>query len=57
VVVGEVVAIHLADDLVDDRLHVNADRLRALGRMGGRGYTHARVDLEMFPDRRALGEG
>lgn len=57
VVVGEVVAIHLDDDLVDDRMRVDPVRLAALGRMGGRGYVHARVDLRLPPDRRALDEG
>jgi len=57
VVVGEVVAIHLDDDLVDERMRVDPDRLAALGRMGGRGYVRARVDLELPPDRRALDRG
>jgi flavin reductase (DIM6/NTAB) family NADH-FMN oxidoreductase RutF len=54
VVIGRVVHIHLADDLVDARFHVDADRLHAIGRMGGFGYARTRERFEMPPDRRAL---
>lgn len=55
VVIGKVVHIHLAQDLVDARFHVDADRLRAIGRMGGFGYTRTRERFEMPPNRQALG--
>jgi flavin reductase (DIM6/NTAB) family NADH-FMN oxidoreductase RutF len=38
VVIGEVVMIHAADDAVSERLRVNPDVLKAIGRMGGLGY-------------------
>jgi flavin reductase (DIM6/NTAB) family NADH-FMN oxidoreductase RutF len=48
VVIGRVVNVHIADDaLVNDRYHVDAERLAAIGRMGGRTYcsTNDRFDL------------
>jgi flavin reductase (DIM6/NTAB) family NADH-FMN oxidoreductase RutF len=49
VVIGRVVHIHLADGLVNERLHVDPDRLHAIGRMGGLGYcrTHDRFEMPM----------
>lgn len=47
VVIGEVVFVHVRDDLMSDRLHVDPERLAAVGRMGGAAYvtTQARFDL------------
>ena len=39
---GQVVRVHLADGLANERLHVDADRLRAVGRMGGLDYCSTR---------------
>lgn len=36
--VGQVVRVHVADGLANERMHVDADRLRAVGRMGGGDY-------------------
>jgi flavin reductase (DIM6/NTAB) family NADH-FMN oxidoreductase RutF len=56
VVIGEVVAIHAVDGLVNERFHVDPDRLRAIGRMGGIGYVRTRPEgrFEMPLGRRAL---
>lgn len=54
VVIGRVVHIHLADGLVNERLHVNPDKLAAIGRMGGFGYCRTRDRFEMPMGRGAL---
>lgn len=54
VVIGEVVYIHLAEGLVNERFHVDPARLAAIGRMGGLGYTRTRDRFEMPMGRRAL---
>lgn len=46
-VFGRVVHVYLRDDLVNARLHVDPDRLAAIGRMGGLGYTRTRDRFEM----------
>lgn len=47
VVLGEVAHIHVRDDLINERYHVDPAALDAIGRMGGRGYvsTRERFDL------------
>jgi flavin reductase (DIM6/NTAB) family NADH-FMN oxidoreductase RutF len=51
IVIGQVVAIHAADGLINDRYHVDPDLLAAFGRMGGAGYVRtprdARFDMPM----------
>ncbi len=42
VVFGEVVRLHVADDVLDERLRVDPVALKAVGRMAGRGYTTTR---------------
>jgi flavin reductase (DIM6/NTAB) family NADH-FMN oxidoreductase RutF len=54
VIVGQVVHIHLAEGLVNDRFHTDADRLAAIGRMGGHGYCRTRDRFQMPPGRAAL---
>ncbi|MEM9082818.1 MAG: flavin reductase family protein [Planctomycetota bacterium] len=46
-VLGEVIKIHVADGLVNDRFHVDTDKLAAVGRIGGLTYarTMDRFDL------------
>lgn len=46
-VLGEVVWIHVADDLLDERMRVDPERLRAIGRMGGSGYCTTRDRFDM----------
>ena len=47
VVIGEVVQVFVRDDVINERLHVDPERLAAVGRMGGAAYvtTQARFDL------------
>lgn len=47
IVLGEVLAMHIRDDLVDDRLHVDQSGLDALGRMGGHGYATTREQFDL----------
>ena len=54
IVLGEVIHLTVRDDLLNDRLHVNADTLDAIGRMGGSWYTHTRDRFEMPMGRNAL---
>ena len=37
-VLGEVVRFHLDETIIDERLRINPDKLRAVGRMGGAAY-------------------
>lgn len=54
VVLGEVVHIHAADGLVNERFHVDAAKLEAIGRMGGLAYCRTRERFEMPMGRAAL---
>jgi flavin reductase (DIM6/NTAB) family NADH-FMN oxidoreductase RutF len=54
VVIGRVVFIHLAEGLVNERLHTDPDRLRAFGRMGGLAYCRTTDRFEMPMGRAAL---
>jgi flavin reductase (DIM6/NTAB) family NADH-FMN oxidoreductase RutF len=38
IVIGEVLALHIRSNLVNERLHIDPKGLNALGRMGGHGY-------------------
>lgn len=46
-VLGEVVFVHVDDELLDDRMRVDPARLRAVGRMGGAGYCTTRDRFEI----------
>jgi len=54
VVIGQVVHVFVRDDLINERLHTDPARLRAIGRMGGLGYTRTRDRFEMPMGREAL---
>lgn len=56
VVIGRVVRIHLAEGLADARLVIDADRLAAVGRLGGISYCFTRQRYSMPPGREALAE-
>lgn len=56
VVMGEVVHVHAAEGLVNERHHVDAGMLDAIGRMGGLSYCTTRERFEMPMGRRALAE-
>jgi flavin reductase (DIM6/NTAB) family NADH-FMN oxidoreductase RutF len=53
-VLGRVVQIHVSDDLVNERMHVDPARLATIGRMGGVGYCTTRDRFEMPSGRGAL---
>jgi flavin reductase (DIM6/NTAB) family NADH-FMN oxidoreductase RutF len=42
VVIGEVVCVHIDDALINERYHIDADGLAAVGRMAGLTYAHTR---------------
>jgi flavin reductase (DIM6/NTAB) family NADH-FMN oxidoreductase RutF len=46
-VIGEVRHIYVKDDLVDDRMRVDADKLAAIGRMAGNDYVRTRDRFEI----------
>lgn len=54
IVIGEVVHVFVRDDLVNERFHIDAARLAAVGRMGGLGYTRTRDRFELPMGREAL---
>jgi flavin reductase (DIM6/NTAB) family NADH-FMN oxidoreductase RutF len=53
-VLGRVVYVHLRDDLVNERMYVDPEKLRAIGRMGGFGYCRTGDRFEMPRGRTAL---
>jgi flavin reductase (DIM6/NTAB) family NADH-FMN oxidoreductase RutF len=53
-VLGEVVHLHIRDELVDEKLRVLPDRLPAIGRLGGLGYCTIRDRFELPRGRAAL---
>lgn len=53
-VLGEVLVVHVDDTLINDRLHIDPEKLKAIGRMGGFGYTRTRDRFEMPPGLPAL---
>jgi flavin reductase (DIM6/NTAB) family NADH-FMN oxidoreductase RutF len=55
-VVGEVVQVHIEDNLVNERFEIDADRLTAIGRMGGIEYCRTRDRFTMPRGRAALDE-
>ena len=54
VVLGRVVHVYVRDDLIDERLRTDPERLAAIGRMGGAGYVTTRDRFEMPRGRAAL---
>ncbi|MCA9295909.1 MAG: flavin reductase family protein [Phycisphaerales bacterium] len=54
IVIGEVVHIVVDDDLINERFHIDQERLRAVGRMGGRSYCRTRERFELSPGTPAL---
>ncbi len=55
IVIGHVVHVHVRDGLIDERYRTDPDRLRAIGRMGGLGYTRTKDRFEMPMGLEALG--
>lgn len=56
-VIGRVVYVHVGDGVVNDRYHVDADRLGAVGRMGGLSYSRTRDRFDMKPGAPAKAPG
>lgn len=54
VLLGRVVSVHVEDELINERFHIDADRLQAFGRMGGLQYCKTRDRFEMPRGRAAL---
>jgi flavin reductase (DIM6/NTAB) family NADH-FMN oxidoreductase RutF len=54
IVVGRVLHVFIRDDLVNERYHVDAERLAAIGRMGGFEYARTRERFSMRPGRAAF---
>lgn len=53
-VLGEVVRVHAAEGLLNDRHHTDPERLAAFGRMGGPGYCTTRDRFDLPWGRAAL---
>ncbi|WP_118133645.1 flavin reductase family protein [Oceanicella sp. SM1341] len=47
IVLGEVLTMHVREDLLNERLHIDPARLDAVGRMGGQGYATIRDRFEL----------
>lgn len=54
VVMGRVVHVWIREDLADDRLRVDPDRLQTIGRMGGPAYCRTRDRFELPRGHEAL---
>ncbi len=54
IVIGRVVHVFVRDGLVNERMHVDADTLGAIGRMGGAAYCTTRDRFSLPPGRAAL---
>lgn len=54
ILVGEVVAVHIRDELINERFHIDADGLATVGRLGGRAYGRTRERFELPVGRPAL---
>ena len=57
VIIGEVVHVHVDDELLGERMRIDPAALDAVGRMGGFGYTRTRERFEIKAGRAALEEG
>jgi flavin reductase (DIM6/NTAB) family NADH-FMN oxidoreductase RutF len=56
VVFGQIVHLFVRDDLLDNRLRVDAERLAAIGRMGGLTYCTTRQRFDLPRGREALAD-
>jgi flavin reductase (DIM6/NTAB) family NADH-FMN oxidoreductase RutF len=48
-VLGELVNVAVRDDLINDRLHVDHEKLHVVGRLAGTTYTYVREILDLGP--------
>ncbi|NJK32643.1 MAG: hypothetical protein HC927_09660 [Deltaproteobacteria bacterium] len=56
-VLGRILHVHVADVLLNERLHVDAGQLSAVGRLGGAEYSLMRERVNMPTGRAAIGAG
>ncbi len=56
IVLGRVVHVFVRDDVINERYHIDPAALRAIGRMGGIGYTRTRDRFDMPMGRKAIGK-
>ena len=54
ILLGRVVSVHVEDALINERLHIDAEQLKAFGRMGGLQYCTTQDRFEMPRGRAAL---
>lgn len=54
IVLGQVVCAHIEDTLLNERFHIDAGKLKAIGRLGGPEYCRTRDRFEMPRGRQAL---
>ena len=47
IVIGEVVQVHMNEELVNERMHISPQQLDAVGRMGGTSYCTTRERFEL----------
>lgn len=57
IVIGRVVHVFVRDGLINERFHTDPAKLKAVGRMGGLGYTRTRDRFELPMSREALRSG
>lgn len=57
IVLGEVVHVQVADEILDERMRIDPAGLDAIGRMGGFGYTRTRDRFELVAGQAALEQG
>jgi len=55
IVIGEVVRVHIADGIINERLHIDPVHLDAIGRMGGTTYCRTRDRFDLPFGRGAMG--
>lgn len=54
VVIGRVVCVHVRDEMINERFHIDAAQLGAFGRLGGLEYCRTSERFEMPRGRKAL---
>lgn len=54
VVFGRVVYVHVHDDVINERMHIDPDKVAAVGRMGGSLYSRTRERFALPSDLSAL---
>jgi flavin reductase (DIM6/NTAB) family NADH-FMN oxidoreductase RutF len=57
VVIGEVLAVHVRDDAINERLHIDPSIIQPAGRLGGMSYCSVRDRFELPMGRAALDLG